>query len=34
MFIGCNNVLYLQQIQRKKLEFTSEFWVFSLFQKV
>ena len=34
MFIGSSNVLGLQQISKENLEFTSEFWVFSLFYEV
>ena len=34
MFAGCSDVLCLQQIFKEKLEFTSEFWLFSLFLKV
>ena len=34
MLTGSSDVLCLQQISKEKLEFTSEFWVFSVFQKV
>ena len=34
MLTGSGNVLCLQKISKEKLEFNSEFWVFSLFCKV